>query len=57
MSGSAAERGSEVAWLEWAVEARDRFLIYNYVNDPIMAPFQRDPRGREILVSLGLAGK
>jgi Flp pilus assembly protein TadD len=43
------------AWLRRAVEARDPFLLYNYVNDPIMAPFRRDPRGREIVRALGLA--
>ncbi|MEO7476151.1 MAG: tetratricopeptide repeat protein, partial [Gemmatimonadales bacterium] len=30
------------AWLRRAVEARDPFLIYNYVTYPSMAPFRRD---------------
>jgi serine/threonine-protein kinase len=43
------------AWLRRAIEGRDPFLIYNYANDPIMAPFRRDSRGREILEAMGLA--
>jgi TolB-like protein/tetratricopeptide (TPR) repeat protein len=43
------------AWLRRAVEGRDPFLIYNYVNDPIMAPLRRDLRGRAILRAMGLA--
>ena len=30
------------------------FLIYNYVNDPTMASFRRDPRGQAILRATGL---
>lgn len=36
------------AWLQEAVETRD--------NDSVMAPFRRDPRGRAVLVAMGLAG-
>jgi TolB-like protein/Tfp pilus assembly protein PilF len=43
------------AWLQRAVEAHDPFLIYNYANDPTMAPFRRDPRGRAILRAMRLA--
>jgi Flp pilus assembly protein TadD len=42
------------AWLGRAVEARDPFLVYNFANDPIMAPFRRDPRGQAILRAMGL---
>jgi serine/threonine-protein kinase len=42
------------AWLRRAIEARDPFLLYNFVNDPIMAPFRRDPRGQAILRTMGL---
>jgi tetratricopeptide (TPR) repeat protein len=42
------------AWLRRAVEARDPFLVYNYANDPVMAPFRRDARGVEILRAMGL---
>ena len=42
------------AWLRRAVEGHDPFLIYNYVSDPMMAPFRRDPRGQEILRAMGL---
>ncbi|HET6576975.1 MAG TPA: tetratricopeptide repeat protein [Gemmatimonadales bacterium] len=42
-------------WLGRAVEGRDPFLLYNYVNDSIMAPFRRDPRGQAILRAMGLA--
>jgi Flp pilus assembly protein TadD len=42
------------AWLRRALEGRDPFLIYNYVSDPIMAPFRRDPRGQAILRGMGL---
>ncbi len=45
------------AWLRRAVEGHDPFLIYNYVNDPMMAPFRRDPRGQEILRAMGLGGR
>jgi tetratricopeptide (TPR) repeat protein len=44
-------------WLRRGLEGRDPFLIYNYVNDPIMAPFQRDPRGQAILDAMGLANR
>jgi len=43
------------AWLRRAVEARDPFLIYNYVTYPLMAPFRRDPRGKAILEAIGLS--
>jgi eukaryotic-like serine/threonine-protein kinase len=42
------------AWLRRALEAHDPFLIYNYVNDPMMAPFRRDPRGQAILRAMRL---
>ena len=45
------------AWLRRAVEGHDPFLIYNYVSDPIMAPFRRDPRGQEILRAMGLVDR
>ena len=45
------------AWLQRALEGRDPFLIYNFVNDPIMAPFRRDPRGQAILRAMGLANR
>jgi hypothetical protein len=45
------------AWLRRALEGRDPFLIYNYVSDPIMAPFRRDPRGLAILRGVGLGGR
>jgi tetratricopeptide (TPR) repeat protein len=44
-------------WLGRAVEARDPFLIYNYVTYPMMAPFRRDPRGQAILRAMGLSGR
>jgi eukaryotic-like serine/threonine-protein kinase len=45
------------AWLRRALEGRDPFLIYNYVNDPVMAPFRRDPRGQHILRAMGLSDR
>jgi Flp pilus assembly protein TadD len=45
------------AWLRRALEGRDPFLIYNYVNDPVMAPFRRDPRGQAILRAMGLGNR
>ena len=36
---------------------RDPFLVYNYVNEPLMAPFRRDPRGQDILRAMGLDGR
>ena len=41
-------------WLRRALEGHDPFLIYNFVNDPVMAPFRRDPRGQAILKAMGL---
>jgi len=45
------------AWLRRALEGHDPFLIYNYVNDPIMAAFRRDPRGQHILQAIGLSDR
>jgi hypothetical protein len=42
------------AWLRRALDGHDPFLIYNFVNDPVMAPFRRDPRGQAILQAMGL---
>jgi TolB-like protein/Tfp pilus assembly protein PilF len=42
------------AWLRRALQGRDPFLIYNYVNDPVMGPFRRDPRGLAILRAMRL---
>ena len=42
------------AWLGRAVGARDPFLLYNFVNDPVMAPFRRGARGQAILRAMGL---
>ena len=45
------------AWLRRAVEGHDPFLLYNFVNDPIIAPFRRDPRGQAILRAMGLGDR
>jgi len=42
------------AWLRRAAEIHDPFLIYNFVNEPIMDPFKHDPRGAAILRAMGL---
>jgi TolB-like protein/Flp pilus assembly protein TadD len=42
------------AWLRRALEEHDPFLIYNYVNDPMMEPFRLDPRGQAILGAMRL---
>jgi serine/threonine-protein kinase len=42
------------AWLGRAAEIHDPFLIYNFVNEPMLAPFMRDPRGAAILREMGL---
>ena len=42
------------AWLRRALEGHDPFLIYNYVNDPVMGPFRRDQRGQAILRAMRL---
>jgi Flp pilus assembly protein TadD len=42
------------AWLRRALDGHDPFLMYNFVNDPVMAPFRRDPRGQAILQGMGL---
>jgi serine/threonine-protein kinase len=45
------------AWLRRALDGHDPFLIYNFVNDPVMAPFGRDPRGQAILQAMGLSDR
>jgi TolB-like protein/tRNA A-37 threonylcarbamoyl transferase component Bud32/Tfp pilus assembly protein PilF len=45
------------AWLQRALDGHDPFLIYNFVNDPVMAPFGRDPRGQTILLAMGLGDR
>ena len=57
LSAGLGDTSKTYAWLRRAVEAHDPFLIYNYVNDPMMAPFRRDPRGQEILRAMGLADR
>ena len=55
LSAGLGDTAETYAWLRRAVEAHDPRLPYNYVNDPLMAPFRRDPRGREILRAMRLA--
>ena len=45
------------AWLQRAVQGHDPFLLYNYVTDPVMGPFRRDPRGQAILRAMGLVNR
>jgi TolB-like protein/Tfp pilus assembly protein PilF len=45
------------AWLQRALDGRDPFLLYNFVNDPLMEPFRRDPRGQAILRRMGLGDR
>jgi TolB-like protein/Tfp pilus assembly protein PilF/tRNA A-37 threonylcarbamoyl transferase component Bud32 len=42
------------AWLRRAVEIHDPLLVYNFVNEPMLEPFRRDPRGVEILRAMRL---
>ena len=42
-------------WLRRAAESHDPFLIYNFVNEPLLNPLKRDPRGAAILREMGLA--
>jgi DNA-binding SARP family transcriptional activator/TolB-like protein/Tfp pilus assembly protein PilF len=42
------------AWLRRAVEIHDPLLVYNFVNEPMLEPFRRDPRGVAILQAMGL---
>ena len=42
------------AWLERAAKIHDPFLIYNFVNDPMLEKFRRDQRGAAILRAMGL---
>jgi eukaryotic-like serine/threonine-protein kinase len=44
------------AWLRRAAEIHDPFLIYNFVNEPMLERFQRDPRGVAILRVMRLPG-
>ena len=41
-------------WLRRAVEIHDPMLIYNFVNEPLLEPFRRDPRGVTILRAMRL---
>jgi serine/threonine-protein kinase len=42
------------AWLRRAVEIHDPLLVYNFVNEPLLEPFRRDPRGVAILRAMRL---
>jgi tetratricopeptide (TPR) repeat protein len=42
------------AWLRRAVEIHDPKLIYQFVNQPLLEPFRRDPRGMAILRAMRL---
>ena len=44
------------AWLRRAAEIHDPFLIYNFVNEPMLERFLRDPRGVAILRVMRLPG-
>jgi eukaryotic-like serine/threonine-protein kinase len=41
-------------WLDRAARERDPFLVYVFVNDPLLAPFKQAPRGAAILEVMGL---
>jgi len=47
------ELDKRVAWAEKAVEARDFYILYSYVN-PIFRPFRSDPRMIALWKRLGL---
>ena len=57
LSAGLGDTAETYAWLQRGVGARDPFLLYNFVNDPVMAPFQRDPRGQAILQAMGLGDR
>jgi len=42
------------AWLRRAIEVHDPMLVYNFVNEPLLEPFRRDPRGVAILQRMRL---
>ena len=42
------------AWLRRAVEIHDPLLVYNFVIEPLLEPFRRDPRGMAILRAMRL---
>ena len=54
LSAGLGDTAETYAWLQRAVTARDPFLLYYFVNDPVMAPFRRNPRGQAILRAMGL---
>jgi tetratricopeptide (TPR) repeat protein len=41
-------------WLARAIEVHDPILIYYFVNEPLLEPFRRDPRGAAVLRAMGL---
>jgi serine/threonine protein kinase/tetratricopeptide (TPR) repeat protein len=41
-------------WLRRAVEIHDPLLVGNFVSEPLLEPFRRDPRGVAILRAMGL---
>jgi TolB-like protein/DNA-binding SARP family transcriptional activator/Tfp pilus assembly protein PilF len=41
-------------WLRRAVEIHDPKLVYQFVNEPLLEPFRRDPRGVAILRAMRL---
>jgi TolB-like protein/Tfp pilus assembly protein PilF len=42
------------AWLRRAIEIHDPLLVYNFVIEPLLEPFRRDPRGMAILRAMWL---
>jgi eukaryotic-like serine/threonine-protein kinase len=41
-------------WLRRAIEIHDPLLVYNFLNEPLLEPFRRDPRGVAILRAMRL---
>jgi tetratricopeptide (TPR) repeat protein len=42
------------AWLRRPLEIHDPMLVLNFVNEPLLEPFRRDPRGMAILRAMRL---
>jgi tetratricopeptide (TPR) repeat protein len=54
LSAGLGDTSETFAWLRRAVEVHDPLLVYNFVIEPMLEPFRRDPRGMAILRAMRL---
>jgi DNA-binding SARP family transcriptional activator/TolB-like protein/Tfp pilus assembly protein PilF len=54
LSAGLGDTTATFVWLRRAVEIHDPKLVYQFVNEPLLEPFRRDPRGMAILRAMRL---